>query len=53
MIEIRQRDYDDHGLPIVEHFRTHAPDRFVRVNGDQPFDTVYAELRRVLQLDKK
>lgn len=48
VIEMRQRVYDDHGLPILDYYRTHAPDRFRSVNGEQTFGAVYADLLRVL-----
>jgi adenylate kinase len=50
VIAIRQQVYDDHALPILDHYRTHAPDRFRRVNGEQPIDAVYAETCRALDL---
>ncbi|HEV3163215.1 MAG TPA: nucleoside monophosphate kinase [Isosphaeraceae bacterium] len=48
VVEVRQTFYDEHAAPVVEHYRVHAPDRFFRVNGEQSFDAVYAETRRVL-----
>jgi adenylate kinase len=48
VIEVRQKVYDDHATPILEHYRTHSPDRFLSINGDQPFDAVYAELCRAV-----
>ena len=50
VIEVRQRIYDEHGLPILEYYRKNAPDRFRTVNGEQPYEAVYAETCRVLGL---
>lgn len=50
VIEVRQQLYDEHSGPILDHYKTHAPERFFQVNGEQPFDAVYAETRRVLGL---
>lgn len=48
VIEVRQRIYEEHALPILEYYRTHAPDRVRTVHGEQPFEDVYAETCRVL-----
>jgi adenylate kinase len=48
VIEVRQRIYDEHGLPILEYYRKQAPDRFRTVDGEQPYEAVYAETCRVL-----
>ena len=44
VIEMRQNVYEDHALPILEYYRTHAADRFRSVNGEQAFDAVYADV---------
>jgi adenylate kinase len=50
VVEVRQQVFDEHALPILEYYQTHAPDRYRRVNGEQPFEAVYAETCRVLSL---
>lgn len=50
VIEVRQAVYDQHLLPILDHYRTHAPDRFVVVDGEPSLEAVYAETRRLLNL---
>ena len=42
--------FDESAMPILEYFRTHSPDRYCRVNGEQPLDAVYEDTRRVLNL---
>lgn len=42
VIEVRQRIYEEHALPILEYYRTHLPDSVRTVDGDQPFEDVYA-----------
>jgi adenylate kinase len=51
VIEARQRVFDDHTLPVLDYFRTHAPERYRRVDGEQAFEAVYAETCRVLGLE--
>lgn len=51
VIDNRQRVYEEHATPILDHFRQHAPDRFRTVNGEQPLDLVYADTCRVLGLE--
>jgi adenylate kinase len=51
VIEVRQQVYEDHALPVVEHYRTHAPEQFRSVNGEQPFGSVYSDVRRALGLN--
>jgi adenylate kinase len=50
VIEVRQRIFDENATPILDHYRTHAPDRYRVVNGEQPFEAVYANMCRVLGL---
>lgn len=50
VVEVRQRVYDAHALPILEYYRTHSPDLFRRVDGEQPPDAVFADARRALGL---
>jgi adenylate kinase len=48
VVEFRQQVFDEHALPILDYFRTHDPEAFRTVSGDQPFDAVYAETRKAL-----
>jgi len=48
VVEFRQQVYDDHALPILHHYRQKCPDLCRKVNGNQPFEAVYAETRRAL-----
>jgi adenylate kinase len=50
VVEVRQQIYDDHAVPILEHYRAAAPDRYRRVDGTRPFANVYDETRRALEL---
>lgn len=50
VVEFRQRIFDDHAEPILIHYRQHAPERFYRVDGTQPFEAVYAATIRTLGL---
>ena len=50
IVEQRQQVYDEHTGPILAHYRAVAPDRSVRVNGEQPLEAVYAETCRALGL---
>jgi adenylate kinase len=50
VIAVRQQVYDDHALPILAHYRAHAPERFHSVQGEQPLDAVHAETCRALGL---
>jgi adenylate kinase len=50
VVEVRQQIYDEHAVPILDYYRAHDPDRFVRVNGEQPLEGVYAETCRALGL---
>jgi adenylate kinase len=51
IIEARQRVFEESTLPVVEYYRTHAPERYRRVDGERPFEAVYAETHRALGLD--
>lgn len=46
----RQRLYADSTEPVVAFYKATYPSRFVAVNGEQPFDSVYADLRRAVGL---
>lgn len=48
VVELRQRIYDENATQMLAYYRAHAPGRFVTVNGEQPFETVYAETCRAL-----
>jgi len=48
VIEVRQRLYTVHAQPILDYYRAHHPDRFRQVDGDRPFDAVYADTCRAL-----
>ena len=52
VVVVRQQIYDEYALPILEYYQAHAPDRYVRVNGEQPLDAVYAETCRALKLPR-
>lgn len=51
VIEHRQHIYDEHGLPILDHYKKTAPDRFRTVNGEQSYAAVYTETCRTLGLE--
>lgn len=53
VIKVRQQIYDEHGLPILDYYRENAPDRFRSVNGEQPYEAVYAETCRALGREPK
>ena len=48
VVEFRQQVYDEHAVPILEHYETKCPELCRKVNGDQPFEAVYAETKRAL-----
>ena len=50
VVAVRQDIYDRHAIPILEHYQAEAPDRFRRVDGEQPPRAVYAETCRALGL---
>ncbi|HWE35121.1 MAG TPA: nucleoside monophosphate kinase [Isosphaeraceae bacterium] len=50
VVEVRQRVYDAHATPILDHYRTRFPDLYRRVDGEQPPEAVYADARRALGL---
>ena len=35
VLRVRQDVYDTHTGPVIEHYRTTAPDRFIRIDGEQ------------------
>ncbi|QDV36001.1 adenylate kinase family protein [Tautonia plasticadhaerens] len=50
VLGVRQAVYDEHTGPVVEHYRRTAPDRFVAIDGEQPFEEVSRDLERALGL---
>ena len=48
VVEFRQQVYDEHAIPILEHYKAQCPHLCRTVNGEQPFEAVYAETRRAL-----
>jgi adenylate kinase len=50
VVQVRQNVYEEFAGPLLEHYRAHAPERFRAVNGEQPFQAVYAETCGVLKL---
>ncbi len=48
VVEFRQHVYDAHAIPILQHYREQSPQLCRRVDGEQPFEAVYAEARRAL-----
>jgi adenylate kinase len=48
VVEFRQKVYDDNATPILDHYRRVAPELCRRVDGNRPFDAVYAAARRAL-----
>jgi adenylate kinase len=48
VVEFRQQVYDEHAIPILEHYQAKNPDLCRQVNGEQPFEAVYAETCRAL-----
>jgi adenylate kinase len=53
VIEVRQRVFEENTAPILEYYRTHAPERYRAVNGAQPFEAVYADACRALGREPK
>ena len=53
VVEFRQKTFDVHAKPILDHYRATAPERFFHINGEQSFDAVYAETVRALHLEAK
>ena len=52
VLRVRQSVYDEHTGPVVAHYRRIAPDRFVSIDGSQPFDAVDRDLEHALGLDR-
>jgi adenylate kinase len=50
VVAVRQQIFDEHAVAIIEYYKTHAPELYRRVNGEQPLEGVYAETLRVLGL---
>ena len=50
VLRVRQDVYDTHTGPVVDHYRTTAPDRFIRIDGEQSFEGVFDDLERGLGL---
>jgi len=48
VVEFRQQVFDDHAIPILQHYETTCPNLVRKVDGDQSPDAVYAEARRAL-----
>jgi adenylate kinase len=48
VVEFRQQVYDEHAMPILQYYETQHPDLCRKVNGNQPFEGVYAEARWAL-----
>ncbi len=51
VVEFRQQVYDDHALPILDHYQKSDPDLYRKVDGNQSPDAVYADARRALGVD--
>ena len=50
VIELRQRLYDEHAVPILEYYASRFPAAYRRVDGEQPLDAVYDDTVRALDL---
>lgn len=48
VVEFRQQVYDQHAVPILQHYQARYPDLCRKVNGEQRFEAVYAEARLAL-----
>ncbi len=48
VVEFRQQVYDEHALPILQHYEKRCPDLCRKVDGEQPFEAVYADASRAL-----
>jgi adenylate kinase len=51
VVQFRQQVYDEHAVPILHHYETRYPEFCRKVNGNQPFDAVYAETRRAIGVE--
>jgi len=51
VVEFRQQVYDDHAIPILQHYEETCPDLIRKVDGNQSPDAVYAEARRALGME--
>ncbi|RUL86217.1 adenylate kinase family protein [Tautonia sociabilis] len=50
VLGVRQQVYETQTGPVVEYYRTALPDRFLRIDGEQSFEAVSADLERALGL---
>jgi adenylate kinase len=50
VVAVRQQIFDEHAVAIIEYYKTHFPELYRRVNGEQPLEAVYAETVKVLGL---
>ena len=50
VLRVRQDVYDEQTGPVVEHYRRTAPERSIRIDGEQAFEGVYRDLERGLGL---
>ena len=48
VVEFRQQVYDQHAVPILQHYQARCPDLCHKVNGEQRVEAVYAEARLAL-----
>lgn len=48
VVEFRQQVYDEHATPIFRHYQEKCPELCRQVDGEQPFEAVYAQARRAL-----
>jgi adenylate kinase len=53
VVEARQRVYDEHTPPILDHYRSRFPSLYRRVDGEQAPAAVYADACRALGLGTK
>jgi len=50
VIERRQHIHDENARPVLEYYRTNEPERFKEIDGEAPFDLVYARACEALGL---
>ena len=50
VVEFRQQVYDEHAVPILQHYQARCPELCRTVNGEQDLDAVYAETRRAISV---
>lgn len=51
VVALRQQIFDEYATPILDHYRRGAPETFRTVDGEQPFEAVYADACRALGLE--